>query len=240
METEFENLIQLQKIDLEIKNTSAFLEAIPAEIEDLDKKIEESLQIVSDAREKLAENQKKRRELESETQDLKEKITKYKRQLNEVKTNIEYSSLLKEIEAAQQKADALEEEIIREMLAADEIEKEIQTASAQAEKVQKELELKKQDILQKKKAAEEKRKTLEKKRADLVPTIPSDQIRLYRSIALKKGGIVLSPVWDEFCSMCHMRVRPQMLNELKAETQIILCENCGRILYWQKKRPEKD
>jgi len=35
--------------------------------------------------------------------------------------------------------------------------------------------------------------------------------------------------------MCYMRVRPQMLNELKAENQMILCENCGRILYFERK-----
>jgi len=31
--------------------------------------------------------------------------------------------------------------------------------------------------------------------------------------------------------MCHMRVRPQMLNEIRDKTKVILCEACGRILY---------
>jgi len=35
--------------------------------------------------------------------------------------------------------------------------------------------------------------------------------------------------------MCHMRVRPQMLNEIRDKVNVILCENCGRILYWTTK-----
>jgi predicted nucleic acid-binding Zn-ribbon protein len=180
-------------------------------------------------------NQKKRRNLETELQDTKEKIEKYKRQLNDVKTNKEYSSLLKEIEEANAKIDSLEEEIIGEMLSADDIEKEIKAASKKAEEVQAELFRKKDAIFQEKNKAEEKLKDIESEKEQLLPKIPSDQMKLYKQISRTKNGIVLSPVTEEFCTMCHMRVRPQMVNELIAGTQIITCENCGRILYYAKK-----
>jgi len=116
VETEFENLIKLQKLDIEIRNTSVLLDDIPHQIEKINKKSKESLQIVQTAKDNFSQNQKKRRDLESELQDIKEKTEKYKRQLNEVKTNKEYSSLLKEIEEANTKIDSLEEEIIGEEL----------------------------------------------------------------------------------------------------------------------------
>jgi len=48
-------------------------------------------------------------------------------------------------------------------------------------------------------------------------------------------GVALSPIKDDdFCSLCQMRVRPQMLNELMEMKQVILCEACGRILYLPK------
>jgi len=235
VETEFDNLIKLQKLDIEIRNTSVLLDDIPRQIRDIDKKAEESLQIVQETKDNFARNQKKRRDLESELQDIKEKIEKYKRQLNEVKTNKEYSSLLKEIEETNQRIDALEEQIIGEMLSADDIEKEIKAASEKSNEVQAELSQKKEEILQEKHKAEEKLNDLHAKREELLPKIPSDQLALYDQIAKTKNGIVLSPVTEEFCSMCHMRVRPQMVNELIAGTQIITCENCGRILYYVKK-----
>jgi len=64
-----------------------------------------------------------------------------------------------------------------------------------------------------------------------VPKIPSDQVTLYLKIYKRNSGIALSPVSEEFCSLCHMRIRPQVINELKGKEKIILCENCGRILY---------
>lgn len=235
METEFENLIKLQKLDIEIRNTSVLLDDIPYQIEEIDKKSEESLKIVQAAKDNFVQNQKKRRGQESELQDKKEIIEKYKRQLNGVKTNKEYSSLLKEIDETNAKIDFLEEKIIGEMLSADDIEKEIKAASKKAEEVQAELSRKKEVIFQGKDKAEEKLKDLEAEREELLPKIPSDQMKLYKQISRIKNGIVLSPVTEEFCTMCHMRVRPQMVNELIAGTQIITCENCGRILYYVKK-----
>lgn len=235
METEFENLIKLQKLDIEIRNTSVLLDDIPYQIEEIDKKSKESLKIVQAAKDNFVQNQKKRRGQESELQDKKEIIEKYKRQLNGVKTNKEYSSLLKEIDETNAKIDFLEEKIIGEMLSADDIEKEIKAASKKAEEVQAELSRKKGVIFQEKDKAEEKLKDLEAEREELLPKIPSDQMKLYKQISRIKNGIVLSPVTEEFCTMCHMRVRPQMVNELIAGTQIITCENCGRILYYVKK-----
>lgn len=217
-----------------MRNTSVLLDDFPHQIEEIDQKSAESLQMVQDAKNNFSQNQKNRRDLESELQDTKEKIAKYKRQLNEVKTNKEYSSLLKEIDETKERIDSLEEEIIGEMLSADDIEKEIKLASNKADEVQTELAKKKETIIQEKNKAEEKLRNLEEEKENLLPKIPSDQMKLYKQISRMKNGIVLSPVKDEFCTMCHMRIRPQMVNELIAGSQIITCENCGRILYYKK------
>ncbi|HDJ23130.1 MAG TPA: hypothetical protein ENF17_04480, partial [Candidatus Aminicenantes bacterium] len=102
MDIAFENLIKLQRIDVEIRELSLFLENFPAKEREIEKKIEEASRELNDIKDKLNLNQKKRRGLESEAQDLREKIKKYKHQLNDVKSNLEYRSLLKEIEATQQ------------------------------------------------------------------------------------------------------------------------------------------
>ncbi|MFW6160989.1 MAG: zinc ribbon domain-containing protein [Acidobacteriota bacterium] len=234
MEIDFDSLIQLQEIDKEIKEISIFLNSIPAKTQEIDKKIEESSRIVAEAKDKLAENQKKRRDLENQVKDLKEKIAKYKHQLNEVKTNKEYRSLLKEIDDAQSRIDTLEEEIISELLNADDIEKEIEETSQKAEEIEKVFSQEKENLFKNKAESEKNREELVKEKEKVLPRIPQDELALYQQISRKKNGIALSPVNDEFCSMCHMRIRPQVINELKARKVIILCENCGRILYWDE------
>lgn len=235
MDTEFENLIQLQNIDEDIKKISLFLEKIPSQFKEIEKKTEKIFQIVSQSQEKLAKNQKKRRNLEADIHDTKNLILKYKHQLNGVKTNKEYTSLLKEIERAEQKIDNLEEEIINEMLSADNIEEEIKTVGQEANSKKKKSLQEKESLQKKKKELEGQKKNLLKEKEKTNSKISSLHINLYQKIFDKKNGIALSPVFDDFCSMCHMRIRPQVLNELKAGNKIILCENCGRILYWQEK-----
>jgi len=231
VDIEFEKLIKLQKLDKEITDISLFLENIPSQIEEIDEKIEASSQIITLAKEKMDQNQKKRRDLEAEVKDIKEQVSKYNRQLNEVKTNREYSSLLKEIEEAKQKVNDTEEEIIGEMLLADEIEEEIKTAGQNYSEAEEKFSKEKDVLQQEKKKFEAKKDKLNLEKEKLVPKIPSDQVNLYLKIYKKKSGIALSPVNEEFCSLCHMRIRPQVINELKGKEKIILCENCGRILY---------
>ncbi|NQT78883.1 MAG: hypothetical protein HQ555_00625 [Candidatus Aminicenantes bacterium] len=237
MDIEFNKLIQLQNLDKEIIDTSLFLEGIPSKIEEINKKIEQSTQIVTQAKEKISQNQKKRRDLESEVKDIKEKVSKYNLQLNDVKTNIEYSSLLKEIKEAQQKIDDLEEEIISEMLSADEIEDEIKTSEQKLKEAKEKYSKEKETLEQKNNESELKKKGLIQEKENLLPKIPASHTSLYLKIFKKNNNIALSPVKDDFCFMCHMRIRPQVLNELKEKEKLILCENCGRILYWLEKQP---
>jgi len=235
VDIDFDLIIELQRLDAELHNAVLVLEGIPRLAQDVDKRIQATTKLVADAKDKMAQNQKKRRDLENEVKDMKVQIGKYKRQLNEVKTNKEYTSLLHEIEETQRRVDTLEETIIAEMLAADDVEEEIKAAlhrQGQEEDV-----LKKEKVVldEKLKETETRHAALAKEREALLPRIPREQVKLYEAIFQKKGGTALSPVTGDFCAMCHMRVRPQMLNEIRDKTTVILCENCGRILYWTAK-----
>lgn len=238
VDVEFEKLIQLQELDNSIRQLSAELADIPRLIDQVEKKIKADSDLVLKAKEKLSQNQKKRRDLEAEVKDLKALVSKFKRQLNEVKTNKEYTSLLKEIQDTQAKIDSLEEEIIKELLVADEIEEEIRTATMKQKNEEEHLKQEIAALNQRKKELEEQKSQLAKQKEELIPTIPKAQLQLYLNIAKKRGGIALSKVVDEFCSMCQLRIRPQMLNEIRDRSKIHLCESCGRILYFESSSQE--
>ena len=232
-DVEFEKLIQLQELDISLKQLTSELSDIPGLIAEIEKKMKTSSDYVLQAQERLSKNQKSRRELEAQVKDLRAQLSKLKHQLNEVKTNKEYTSFLKEIQETQNKIDSLEEEIIKELLVADEIEEEIRTALRQQKEESEHLKQEIEALNQRKKLLEEQKETLSKKRSELLPSIPRAQLQQYLSIARKRGGIALSRVIDEFCSMCQVRIRPQMLNEIKDRSKIYLCESCGRILYFE-------
>jgi predicted nucleic acid-binding Zn-ribbon protein len=237
VDIDFDLIIELQRLDAELHNAALVLEGIPRLAQDIDKRFQATTKLVADARDKMAQNQKRRRDLENEVKDLKVQIGKYKRQLNEVKTNKEYTTLLHEIEETQRKVDTFEEAIIAEMLAADDVEEEIKAALHKQGLEEEALKKEKVVLDEKMKETEARHAALAKEREVLLPRIPREHMKLYDAIFQKKGGMALSPVTGDFCAMCHMRVRPQMLNEIRDKTTVILCENCGRILYWTA-RPE--
>jgi len=238
VEIAFDKLIRLQHVDSEINTVSSLLQNIPARIEAIDDEIKATAEIIAKAKDKLSSNQKKRRELEGEVKEIKVQAAKFKRQLNDVKTNKEYTALLKEIEESEHKADAVEETIIQEMIAADDIEKEIKAATVKKADEEGRLKKDKQAILEEQKQLEAGKATLSAEREAIIPQIPPDQVKLYNRIRGKLAGVALSPVTDDFCSICQMRIRPQLVNEIMEMRKIITCEACGRILYWPKPAAE--
>jgi len=230
---DFKSLIKLQNTDELIIEISEIIEKNPSKINTIDSEIEASIETVASAKQDLADNQKKRRNLEANLQDTNIQIEKYKRQLNNVNTNIEYRSLLKEIDNAQNKFRVIEEQILEEMLSADEIGSKIKEAEKIAEETKRELSIEKNSLIQENKKRKEERQHLYIEKENITPLIPSNLMNLYNDLFEKNIGIALSPVTGDFCSICQIRIRPQVLNELITQEKIILCENCGRILYWK-------
>lgn len=235
MDVDFNQLIALQRLDAKLKHLSAFLDTIPAKIAVIDAKIEKSSQDLAQARDRLTQNQKTRRDLEGQVKDIKSHISKYKVQLNDVKTNKEYTVLLHEIDAAKARVDGYEESIISEMLAADDIEREIRAAAESCRKAEDVFQKEKEALLARKARLETQRDRVRAERDAQQAAVPTEALALYQAISHKRAGVVLSPVKGDFCTLCHMRIRPQVLEELMAMSSIILCEACGRILLWTKK-----
>jgi uncharacterized protein len=234
VEIAFNRLIRLQNVDSELNATLSLLDAVPAKLEAIDHQIKATAEIVAHAKDKLAANQKKRRDLEGEVKDIKSHVAKFKRQLNDVKTNKEYAALQKEIADTELKADTIEEAIINEMIAADDIEREIKAANGRQAEEKGRIEKDREAILREQKEFEARKTALLEERDEILPEIPLDQLKLYERIGKRLKGVALSPVTDDFCSICQMRVRPQVLNDLLGRNALITCEACGRILYVQK------
>ncbi len=232
MDIAFDKLIRLQFLDTEIARLQSLLEAVPARLEAIDQEIQSTSAAVAQAKDKLAANQKKRRDLESEVKSIRENIAKYKRQQNDVKSNKEYDAINREIAETQAKIDGLEETILNEMIAADDIEKEIKAAQKHQADEEGHLKRDKEAVAGEKADLEKQKSGVESERKALQPSVPADQLRAYERIHKKMGGTAMSRVHEDFCSLCMMRVRPQLLDEIIAGKALITCEACGRILYW--------
>ena len=54
----------------------------------------------------------------------------------------------------------------------------------------------------------------------------------YEKVRKARKGIAVAEALEGRCSVCHMAVRPQFFQELKRGDQIMACESCTRILFY--------
>jgi predicted nucleic acid-binding Zn-ribbon protein len=164
---------------------------------------------------------------------LRGKLAHYKDQLMQVKTNTQYQAMLHEIAYVEEKIAGREDAILEEMLEADDLEERLRGAREQFAQTERGL---KEEIRAKREFAEASDAViaaLDQERERVEASVADDFVTRYRRIAAARQGLALVPIQGQSCSACHVRLRPQLVAEIKAGRQVILCENCNRILYFE-------
>jgi len=227
---------KLQQIDLAIAECLRREEALPCQIEALDGEIAARQQEMEAEKGKLGELQAARKSAELEVEALRGKISHYKDQLLSVKTNREYAALLKEIDAAEKRIDSIEETIIGYMIEVDEHNAHIKKIEAWFQSERSKLLAVKAGIEAELAETKRTRTDHERARAGVEETLPED-VRLTYGRVKAVRGVALAEARDEFCMECHVRLRPQVYNDIKMNARLITCESCNRILYYDGPPP---
>ncbi|MBI4405291.1 MAG: hypothetical protein HY537_14100, partial [Deltaproteobacteria bacterium] len=68
------------------------------------------------------------------------------------------------------------------------------------------------------------------KRDVVVKGLDSEVATLYRRLTSRLKGVAVVEVESGTCLGCHMRIRPQMYNEVIGYQAIHRCPNCGKIM----------
>jgi predicted nucleic acid-binding Zn-ribbon protein len=64
--------------------------------------------------------------------------------------------------------------------------------------------------------------------------IPRDILTQYGRLLRQRSGLAVALVGSNgTCSGCRVTLTPQRFNEVRQSSQIFVCENCGRFLYYQ-------
>src|SRR5206468_12182582 len=79
------------------------------------------------------------------------------------------------------------------------------------------------------------RTSLEKirtERAELVGSIDPQVLATYDLVSRRRNGIAVAQALDGICTICHVRLRPQVINNIRRNDSITQCDSCQRILYF--------
>jgi predicted nucleic acid-binding Zn-ribbon protein len=232
MSPDLDRLIRLQAIETQTAEARKRIADAPAEIAALDAKLTAAGEGVAKAKQAAADNQTGRRAIEKDLAAVQQRLSKYKEQLMEVKTNTEYHAMQHQIAAANGEVAKYEEQILVKMLEADEIAARLKAAEAQLkgdesavakERATIEADVKsKQQVLAESSAAREA----------LIPEISRSHLELFERVFKARQGIAVATAVNGHCTICHVRLRPQVFNTILRNDDIVQCDSCQRVLYF--------
>jgi predicted nucleic acid-binding Zn-ribbon protein len=233
-------LYTLQLKDDQIKKIQTTIKKIPIEITNLKNERDNKTSIIETAKNKLKTNVKEREKLEKEILMIKEQINKYRDQMKNASTNKEYQGFTAEIKYQEDKIQGVEERIIAKMLESDEIMEEIRKSEEEFNQIATQYDSKIQVLDKELEENQGLLKTRNKEKDKLRKEIPPKLVKVYDNLFEKKKGKVISCIESDFCGVCHVKIRPQLLSEIIISDKIFICENCGRIFHIKSENPQEE
>ena len=229
---ELQQVIDLQELDLQLKDLRDRLDQVPRQLSELDQGLKENRRIIELAQTIIEEHQREQRQTENEVGSLREQLSRYKTQLMEVKTNKEYQAMLLEIETIERQIEAKEDQVLEHMLASEDRLEEKRTLEQESQTRDKEFRLSRTEAESFSSHAAAEIDRLKQERENLATALPPGRLFQYQRISDARGGRAISQIIDGFCQVCNVVLRKQLIAEVKTSARIATCDACNRILYY--------
>jgi len=234
---DLERLIRLQQLETAAEEARRKIADHPQRAQVLDDRLAAARAAVDGIKARLADALNKRRAEEKEVSTVQTRLAKYKDQLLEVKTNREYQAMLHEIETAQNDIKTREDRILETMMESDDMSAELKKAEAELKSVEKTVMAERHVMEQEVAALQAELDKTATSRQKLAAEIDRHTLAIFENTAKGRKGIAVSEARDGMCTICHVRLRPQVFNEVRRNDSIIQCDSCRRILYFVENAP---
>jgi len=208
-------------------------DSVPPDLVEVDREYKEKVAAVAALKSRLTEAELEKRKAEGELADHKEKLKKYQAQLRNVQSSREYSAALNEIDGVEKAIRSTEDRFL-------ELEEEIEKARADLDAREKTLpaeteqhEERLKDWRAEQRGINEELASAREEIARLEAGIPPRDRAEFHRLVDKKHGLAVVLVQGSSCSACHVKVRPAAMQILKQGREVIYCDSCKRILYYE-------
>jgi uncharacterized protein len=234
LKAEMEQLIALQNSDVSIRKLQAELESIPKRRAEIENEFDQRAFEFKTLEQTRDTARTTRAQLDKELAEQRTRAEKAERDLMSSTNPKVYEAAIREVDAARKHISELETKILEQMEAAETAEKnlterEAEFATLRAERDER-LRVFETQTSEWTQELETRRRERERMFADLPPTAKSTYQRISARI---RDGIAMAEARNGSCSACFMALRPQVMAQVRRGDEIVTCDNCNRILYYQ-------
>jgi uncharacterized protein len=228
-------LIDLQGFDTRIFALEADAARLPKQIEAIHAALTEAKKSLETLKQRADTTRKDLRTKEKDLEVITAKRAKAEARLWEVKNNVEYSAVLSEIETIKQEKAHGEEEILGLMELQERLTGETREGEARLKAREEQARQDEAVVKKKLEAVETELAALRADRDSRARELPRPLLADYAKILKARAGVAVASVNSAaICGGCRVAIRPQAIQELKAARALMICDSCGRYLYWQE------
>jgi predicted nucleic acid-binding Zn-ribbon protein len=226
-----ESLRDLQRIDLEIDGVRSRI----AEFEPLLEKLEEpALKLEKEteaARSRLQEMKLDERRLELSADERRARMKKLQERLNTVRNLREEAAVHAELDLVRRALEADEQEALTLLDQIRQAEAVLEEAERNLDEARQEIEPKRLELVKERKSINTRLSKLKSQREESASRIPEPRRRIYESLKARGRSIILAELTpDGACGHCYSMIPLQLQTEIRASTAMIRCETCGVIM----------
>ncbi|MGD0497093.1 MAG: C4-type zinc ribbon domain-containing protein [Bryobacteraceae bacterium] len=232
MHPDLKLVIRLQEIDTRLAELAREIAALPKHVAEIEKKLISHERKLEADRAALAGNQKERKKCESDIQVQEQAISKLKDQTLLAKTNEQYRAFQHEIEFCQKEIRKLEDRILELMGESEPLDRNVKGAETALKAERSQVETETRQARERTAADERNAAELKKERAAIASSIPPATCQRYERARRTRGGVGIAEAAEGRCTACNMAMRLQFFQDLKKDDQVMTCESCNRILYY--------
>ncbi|MDT4952573.1 MAG: uncharacterized protein QOH63_1755 [Acidobacteriota bacterium] len=236
MKAELEQLIALQKTDTSIRTLQAEIEAIPNRRAEIEKEFDQRAFEIRELERQRDEARTERARLETEAQEQRTNQERAERNLMSSKKQDEYTAAIREADAARKHISQLETQILEKMEVFEQAENKLKEREPEMIRLRGEMEERVKEFEEQIRTQAAELEANRRERERLAATLPKQMSALYNRISARiRDGIAVAEARNNSCTACFMSLRPQVMAQIRLGEEVIVCDNCNRILYYVPK-----
>jgi predicted nucleic acid-binding Zn-ribbon protein len=232
MTADMEQVTRLQSLDLKIRELEREIATLPKHIVQIEKALDSHLRRLEADRAALAANQKERKQLDDDIKVENQKLSKLKDQMLGAKTNEQYRAFQNEIGFCEQAIRKAEDRILDLMAEGEPLDANVKQAESALKEEKQQVEGEKTRARERTAIDQKELDQCKTERKGLVGGLKPQVYSAYERIRKKWHGSAVAEATDGRCSACQIMLRPQFFQDLRNTDQLMFCESCGRILFY--------
>jgi len=233
MKDALKTILEIQELDMKMLRLMRVKKERLKEIEQIEALRKELHLQLTEKENEISEYGKQAQALEAKIQEIVAKMKRLETQQGSVKKVEEFNALTQEMTALEREKINTEQkvsDIVDKRVAGEEllnkIKESLQTSEISSSSLENEI---KESI----KLINDEGSSLKAERDRLAKSANVEVLQTYERLLRNKKDRVVVPIENRTCSGCHIALTAQHENIVRKGENLVFCEHCSRIHYWQ-------